>query len=333
MSFTTPVDIANRALQHCGVTRIATLTDSSKPARETAFAIDKIRRALLERSVWTFATRRAVLRKTTSTIETITFETYDAAATYPAGAVVTDTAGFLWISTVGSNLANTPGTGGVNPFWVPYFGPTVADVWASGGPYYPGDVVYKSATVYILTGFATATTADPASGAPWVVITDATVAASVNFAPVGYATSTGTTQRNVYKLPANYIRIAPQDPKAPAVTRLGVTAGMMYNDWEIENGFLFSADVSPIIFRFVADQTDVTAMHDLFCEVWAAQLGLEVAEPLTQNHGKLADIMGIYNRYLDMAKLTNAIEGGSTEDEVPEGGQPAQPRGGQQQGG
>jgi hypothetical protein len=60
--FTTPLDIVNRALQHCGRRRIFSFTDLTDNAQEMAFLYDKLRRAELRRNVWTFATRRTVLR-------------------------------------------------------------------------------------------------------------------------------------------------------------------------------------------------------------------------------------------------------------------------------
>ena len=65
MSFLTPIDIANRALQHVGASRIdPTLgfTEISKNAQEISFCYDKLRRAELRRNVWRFAIRSAVLR-------------------------------------------------------------------------------------------------------------------------------------------------------------------------------------------------------------------------------------------------------------------------------
>ena len=67
MAFTVDVDIANRALQHCGEPRIDTtlgFTEVSQRAQEKQSAYGKIKRAPLLRSdsVWTFATRRAPLR-------------------------------------------------------------------------------------------------------------------------------------------------------------------------------------------------------------------------------------------------------------------------------
>jgi hypothetical protein len=332
MAFTRPEDIANRACQHLGVPRITSLVppDSSKHARELAFAIDKIRRSQLQRSVWTFATRRAVLRTWTATTHVVTFATYSAATTYAAGDVVVDSTGIPWISTTASNTGHTPGAGGIPPWWLSYYGPMVADSWVAGSasaPFFPGDLVYKTTVVYILLGITTATTADPASGAPWKVLTGATSAAPINFSPRTFDPPTGTgTARNLYQLPANFLRVAPQDPKAAAVEHPGTLAGMQYNDWEIESGFLTSADASPIIFRFVADQTDVATMDDLFCEVWAANLGLETNQSINQSHEKQVDLQAIYQGYLAVAKASNAIEQGSTEAPLPEG-QAQQPQG------
>ena len=58
--FQNPVDIANRALQHCGAQRIdPTLgfTENSVNASECAFAYDKLRSAELQRNYWKFATK------------------------------------------------------------------------------------------------------------------------------------------------------------------------------------------------------------------------------------------------------------------------------------
>ncbi len=325
MAFTTPVDVANRALQIIGVPRIAQFSDSSKQAKETQFAIDKIRAAELRRSVWTFATRRAVLRPVIATTANITFDAYDASVTYAAGDVVFDTNGFLWISTQGSNTANTPGAGGVNPFWIAYFGPNVAQVWSSSIQYFPGDMVYVSGTLTVVyIAVAPSLNHTPPNATYWHVLVDATSALGVQFSPLGVNPPTGATTRNLYRLPVNYVRIAPQDPKAPAAVRQGLTAGMMYNDWEIENGYIFTNDAAPIIFRFVADETDVTLMDNLFCEAWAAQLAVATAVPLTQSVEKLNTAVGIYRETMAMAKAMNAVEEGNTESEVPEGGQTSQ---------
>lgn len=329
MSFTTQIDVANRALQHLGIPRITAFTDSSRQAKEMGFAVDKIRRSLLRRSVWTFATRRAVLRNNDANTRLISFPTYSAAVTYGRADIVQDSTGYLWISNRATNLAQTPGAGGVNPYWLSYWGPTVAQGWSSTVSYIYGDMVWNSTTAYIAINTSLNNTPVADAGAHWLPLNSAgsaaTVSTGIAYAPFGYATSVGvSTNRLLYPLPANFLRIAPQDPKAAAVVRLGVTAGMQYNDWEIENNYLVTNDTAPIIFRFVADTTDVTQCDDLFNEMWAAQLAVETCETLTQSHEKLSDMLMIRKDYLDIAKLTNAIEVGSTENEIPEGGVPAQ---------
>lgn len=318
--YTTPVDVANRALQIIGVPRITTFSDSSKAARETAFAIDKVRQADLRRSVWTFATRRAILRPIIAATQSVFFLLYNAATTYAVGDIVKDSSGFPWISMVAGNVGNTPGAGGLNSPWVAYFGPMVATRWDATTQFFPGDILYvlASATVYIAV--APSLNQTPPNATYWHVVAGATMGTIVQISPLGVNPPTGATTRNIYRLPANYVRMAPQDPKAAANVRQGTLAGMIYNDWEIENGYLFTADAGPIIFRFVADETDVMLMDALFCEAWAAHTAVEVCEPLTQSVQKKQDAKAAYGAALSMAKAMNAVEGGSTEPEVPEGG-------------
>ena len=60
--FRNAVDICNRGLQHCGVSRIDPeegFGEDSPRADACAFVYDKLRRSELEKSVWSFAVRRA----------------------------------------------------------------------------------------------------------------------------------------------------------------------------------------------------------------------------------------------------------------------------------
>lgn len=312
MAYFTRLDVANRALQHLGQPRITAFTDSTKAAREANFMIDKVRRAELQRSVWTFATKRAVMRKVATTTKEVTFLAYSAGTTYGAGDVAADSTGFLWLSTKGTNLAKTPGSESGNPFWVPYFGPTWAQAWSSANAYIPGDVVWVSTAAYL--AIATSTNQTPPNATYWQPIAGATVASSVILSPIGYKPDALVANiRNIYRMPANFLRMAPQDPKAAAGARLNETAGMAYNDWEIEEPFLFTTDTDPFVMRFVADQTDVATMHPLFNEVWAARMAIELAEPLTQSPEKIQIAASLYGRYTDAAQLVNAIEAGTTE--------------------
>lgn len=328
MSYFTRLDVANRALQHLGVPRITLFTDSSRQAREAAFAIDKLRRAELQRSVWTFATKRAVMREMVSTTKEVTFATYAAGTTYGAGDVVADSNGFLWLSRKATNLANTPGLEGVNPYWVPYFGPTMAQSHDTAVSYLPGDVVWVSTAAYLC--IAAHSNQLPPNVTYWRAITSATVAAVVTLAPYGYERN-ASTLRKIYRLPANWLRMAPQDPKMASGATQTLTAGMAFNDWEVEEPFLMTADTSPFVLRFVADQTDVPAMHPLFCEVWAARMAIELADSLTQSQEKMAAVAALYQRYMDNAQVLAAVEAGSTEG-VPAQQATEQPARGRQQG-
>lgn len=337
MAFTTPVDVANRALQIIGVPRVSAIPingtggDSSKQAKEAGFAIDKIRASELRRSVWTFATRRSVLRPVVATTVYSLFAAWSSSTTYAAGDIVVDAFNFLWISNFGSNTGNTPGAGGVSPFWTAYFGASVAQVWSGSVSYFPGDMVYVSGTpnvIYIAVALSLNHT--PPNATYWHVVQGATSTALVQFSPLGVQPPTGATTRNIYQLPANFVRMAPQDPKIAAVAHQGLTAGMMYNDWELEAGYLFTGDAAPIIFRFVADQPDVTQMNALFCEAWAAQLAIALAPTLTQSAEKLNTALGVYRDTMGVAKAMNAVEEGSTESELAEANAP-QPQQGRQQ--
>lgn len=312
MSYYTRVDIANRAFQHLGVPRITAFTDSVRPAREASFAIDKLRRAELQGAVWTFATRRAIMRSLASTSYLVTFPTYSALTAYGIGLVVKDSNGFLWLNQKGSVTGTTPGGEGATPYWVPYFGPIVAPTHSTSVAYIPGDIVYETAVIYLC--IAAHSNQTPPNATYWIAMTGATGASITTLAPEGYERD-ASTSRLKYRLPANFLRMAPQDPKMAAGTRLNVTAGMMYNDWEIEEPYLFTDDSSPFVMRFVTDQTDVSTMHPLFCEVWAARLAYELAESITQNDDKKATALSLYNRYMGMAKVINAVEAGATEND------------------
>lgn len=127
--------------------------------------------------------------------------------------------------------------------------------------------------------------------------------------PLGSGPSSQSYSQNIFKLPAGFLRFAPQDPKV-AVPMLGGPTGNTYRDWQVENGYIMSAVDGPIRVRFVADVTDVTKMHTLFCEGLAARIGLEVAQPITQSDARLQTIASLYKRFMDRAQLANAIEAG-----------------------
>jgi hypothetical protein len=148
-AFNTPVDIINRALQHCGARRI-TAADYANPttknAKETTFCYDKLRRAELRRNLWTFATRRVLLRAVGTPLQS-----WQSTLSYSLGAYTTygtDAYGapINYISLANTNEGNEPDTSPaswqvvqMNPMFVVTF-PT----YNNGTAYSQGQIVKAS---------------------------------------------------------------------------------------------------------------------------------------------------------------------------------------------
>ncbi len=128
--------------------------------------------------------------------------------------------------------------------------------------------------------------------------------------PLGTGPSDQANTRNIYKLPANWLREAPQYPRAGVTTFLGAPTGIQYSDWVYENGFLLTNDIGPIPYRFIANVTDVRLMDPMFCEGLAARVALAVCEALTQSTSKLGMIAKEYDVFIGEARTVNAIEQG-----------------------
>ena len=320
MSFLTSVDIANRAIQHCGARRIAAFTDNSKQAAEVAFCYDKLRRAELRRSVWRFATRRATVRPLTATSCLMVPPAWAIGTTYGIGRIVQDSAGIYWISLLAGNAGNTPGvnTPGYFQFWDQYFGPVIGDVWATGNVYNAGEIVYVSGTATVFyTSLANNNTANaPGSGAPWSAPYTVVSAIPVPLAPYGAGANVIqglSAAQNLYPLPYGYLRLAPQAPKVASTSTLGTSAGIPYVDWQFEGNYIVSAASTPLVLRYVADVSYVPLMDDLFCEGLAARIAYEVCETLTQSNVKLQAIAAAYQKFINDARLINWLEQGNTE--------------------
>lgn len=414
-AFIAPVDIANRALQHCGADRILALTGDSKRAAEVSFAYDKLREAELRNGTWVFSVKRTVLRARDETTMLVTPALWSASTTYFRGCLVTDENENVWISRIPNNLNNDPL---LTTFWEPYFGPLTASVYDSDLAYAAGELVYtyggdgtnrvfmslvdgnsddpsagtdwsatstyfkdqvvtyssvaymskidlnlnntpsasaadwSSATTYAIgnsvsgsdgytytsvvnsninndptlddgthwtnTGVLTAWTSVFTGGTgslQWLQIGGAEFPSGVTLAtlnivyPIGAGPSSQTASRNAFMLPAGFFRLVSQNPKGTTPI-LGGPTGYTYNDWNIENGFIISAEAGPLILRFVANVTDVRMMDPLFCEALAARIGLEVAQPITQSDGRLQTIASLYKKWMADAKLANAILAG-----------------------
>lgn len=153
---------------------------------------------------------------------------------------------------------------------------------------------------------------DQRAGQNWLKL-DAAVT-SINFVfPVGAGPASQSESLNVYFLPYGFLRQAPQNPKAGAVTFLGGPTGNQYNDWTFSGGFLLTRQSPLILLRFAADIADVTQMDSMFCEGLSCRIGMEVCEPLTQSVAKIQGIGAEYKQFMGDARAVNGIEQGPTE--------------------
>lgn len=214
---------------------------------------------------------------------------WSAATTYAIGNSVTGSDGVIYTSLANGNINHDPtfspalwtNTGVLSAWTTVFVGGATSLKWRQiGGPEFPmGAALSELNLVY----------------------------------PVGTGPSTESTSRNVFHLPSGFLRRAPQDPRAGAVSYLGAPSGLTYDDWELENDVIVTAEIGPIMLRFVADVSDVTRMHAMFCEGLAARVALEVCEPLTQSSAKLGTISKLYSTFMGEARLVNAVEIGAEE--------------------
>lgn len=151
MTYRSEVDIANRALQHCGAARIGSdgFNEDSKNASECAFAYDKVRRAELRRSTWNFSVKHCVMRPLADDTRLLAPALWSSLTTYFTGSLVSDNTGAIWQSTVPGNLNNALG---VSNAWEPYCGPIAVFAWDTTG----GTTYYRGELVYTYTGDGTA---------------------------------------------------------------------------------------------------------------------------------------------------------------------------------
>lgn len=125
--------------------------------------------------------------------------------------------------------------------------------------------------------------------------------------PIGAGPVTQTFSKNVYRLPANFLRRAPDDPKAGNYSFLGAPGNLFVDDWRFEGDYIVTWCSTVLMLRFVADIADVSKMDDLFCEGLAANIGLNVCQPLTQSTAKVQACASEYLKAIGDAKLQNAI--------------------------
>lgn len=145
----------------------------------------------------------------------------------------------------------------------------------------------------------------------WLAV-NGTYAALQILYPIGAGPLTDPATRNVYRLPRGYLLRAPTDPRRTATpVYLGASVGNYHEDWVFEGNYVVSAEVGPIMLRYVADFLDVPTMDPIFCEMVAAKMATDLAPrlllPEAINAG-LANARRAYKLAERRAAGVNAIE-------------------------
>lgn len=371
--FRTAIDIANRACDHVGCAVIDETLGFAENSDQAALferQYGKLRQAELRRNVWRFAIRTAILRAIDTDTMLLSPALWVSSSTYFRGSIVSDAAGRLWISNIPDNLGFEPES---TVCWDQYFGPMTVSLYATGGSYYAGELVYTTAgagTSRVYLSLLSGNEDNPATATAWSatktyeknqVVTYLSVAymslidlnlnqtplsspaawatvfvggaGSLQWLQIGgaefpngvtletlniiYPLGAGpwsqSSSRNVFRLPASFLRKAPADPKMGSNSYLGSPTNAGYSDWNFQGDYITSAQVDPLFLRFVADTVDVSRMDAMFCEGLAARMGLEGCERITQSADKKQAIASEYSKFMSEARLVNAIETGSEE--------------------
>lgn len=301
-AFTTSISIVNRALQRIGATRITAFTDDTKAASEANACYDKLRQAELRRNPWRFAIRKTAMRALSSTTKLLTFGAWAIGSTYAVGDVVLGSDGLIYQSFVAGNIAHDPVS--TTGYWSLYFGPDTADTYSATLTYFAGEIVLSSGVYYL--SLLNSNTASAPPSANWRTLTTQPTAVTLTFLyPIGAGPDADSTTNNVYRLPVGWLCEVPQNPNMPQPQR----------DWLYESNYLITGDLSPLIYRFVADMLDVTRYDPMFCEGLASRVAFELCEPLTQSISKLGAIGKEYQQFIGEARTKNAIEVGPVSPE------------------
>lgn len=243
----------------------------------------------------------------------ISISLYDSTVTYQSGELVYKETGSpggyaVYLSLQSDNTDN----------------PSTATAWLSTFIYNRDDVVTNAGTMWrsivevnhgitpVEGAFWTALPPIPTSSIKWRAI-NAQVKNLLFMYPIGAGPASQDATRNVYRMPAGYLREAPQDPKAGAISYLGAPWGMPINDWLFEGNYIITRDAGPLRLRFVADVTRVTQFDDMFCEGLACRIATATCEQLTQSTSKLGSLASQYKLFMTEARLVNGIETGPTE--------------------
>lgn len=229
--FSTPTDIGNRALQHCGAEMMDQLlgfTEVSKQARQVSFVYGKLRRAELERNIWTFATRRAPLRAVDTNTMLLRPALWVASTSYYYGSIVQSDTGTNWISRIQNNLNNQPQN---STAWEPYFGPRSVSLYDATQSYFPGELVYTAAgdgTYRVYLSLTGGNSDNPATATTWSATTPYDAGQIVTYLSVAY--------QSLFDLNLNQ-----QPDLAPAAWSSGTTYSAGQKVYDTDDGFIYQS--------------------------------------------------------------------------------------------
>lgn len=213
--------------------------------------------------------------------------------------------GNVYVSLINNNLNNNP-VSTVGTDWQIATTENANDMTqpTSGTTFYAGELLYVGNVVYLSLYSNNAQDPTVTPNWMWLVLTAQPALANPNILyPLGAGPIEQQTTQNVYRLPVGFLKEAPQDPLAPARPRV----------WRLENNYIVTADIAPIVYRYAANVKDATQFHALFIEGMACRLGVELCEILTQSAAKLQALEGEYKTFMTDARIANAIETGPVD--------------------
>ncbi len=211
---------------------------------------------------------------------------FDIGATYSLGDIVYGSDTQLYKSLVGSNIGTDPVLDALFAAWMPL------DMYAN-------------------TWTVTISPLPRAASNSWQLIPGATASMVIPY-PLTAGPLDHQSSLNAYRLPAGFLREAPEDPSQGGTPWLGAPAYNTHqNDWTYEGDFIVTRNNQPIIYRFVANTTDVARMDPMFCEGLAAAIAVSAAPTLAP--AMLTSAASAYTKTMFEARTVNAIEIGAVK--------------------
>lgn len=319
--FRQPLDIANRALMRVGAPLLTSFYDDSKSAQLAGFCYAPLREAELRRHPWRFATRRATIRPVTTSSLRISPPLWDSGAVvYSIGSIVRDVNGNYWFAIVphtsSTDPSVTPGyaySGLQDVFWKEWFGNIVGDAWSSTANYFKGELVTSGGTDWYVSIANNNLNHVVTNTTYWTHLTGASGVPAFYMNDIGPGVTVQGLAQNIFPLPCGYLRMTYAGVKAPSAAHNVISAGLQFNDWQIEDDYIVSSSSGPLHIRFIADLTDVLSFDPLFSEAFAARIAYELCEGLTQSQAKSQQIAQAYQKFMDEARTVNWIETASDE--------------------